>query len=162
VLGARWKPFARQNFVFAVERFVPIGSDSRADWLLRGAWSAGEGGSLRVDRPNWPYWQIYAEGDYFIEHPQTLGTFEARYGRAFAAANNLVAMPYLALNAGYDSLLARHATAGVGPGVAMRLWFREDRHHAPQSFVELNVQYRVRVAGDDRSDGIFAGLYFSY
>lgn len=162
VLGARWKPFARQNFVFAVERFVPIGSDSRSDWLLRGAWSAGEGGSLRVDRPNWPYWQIYAEGDYFIEHPQTLGTFEARYGRAFAAANNLVAMPYLALNAGYDSLLARHATAGVGPGVAMRLWFREDRHHAPQSFVELNVQYRVRVAGDDRSDGIFAGLYFSY
>ncbi|MGF6569618.1 tetratricopeptide (TPR) repeat protein [Paraburkholderia sp. GAS333] len=162
VFGARWKPFSQQNFVFAVERFVPIGSDSRTDWLLRGAWSEGEGGSLRVDRSNWQYWQVYAEGDYFIDHPQTLGTFEARYGRAFATAHNLVTMPYLALNAAYDSLLDRHATAGIGPGVAMRLWFREDAHHAPRSFVELNVQYRVRVAGDDRSDGVFAGLYFSY
>jgi len=161
-LGARWKPFASQNFVFAAERFVPIGRNSRTDWLLRGAWSGGEGGGLRVDRADWPYWQIYVEGDRFIQHPQTLGTLEARYGRAYAAGHNLVAMPYLAFSAGYDSLLYRRTTVSIGPGVAMRWSFREDTHHAPQSCVELNLQYRVRVAGDDRSSGLVATLYFSY
>jgi len=165
VLGARWKPFSRQNFVFAVERFVPIGDNSRTDWLLRGAWSDGDGGGLRVDKPSWQYWQVYAEGDYFIKHPQTLGTFEARYGRAFrmdSISRNLVVTPYLALTAGYDSMLAVHGTAGIGPGVTMRWWFREDKYHAPRSFIDLNVQWRIRIAGDDRSEGIFAGLYFSY
>lgn len=162
VLGARWKPFGRQNFVFAVERFTPIGSDSRSDWLLRAAWSEGEGGGLRADRSNWEYWQIYAEGDYFIENPQVLGTVEARYGRAYLVANNLTVTPYAALNANYDNLLANRSTVGIGPGVTMRYWFREDKYHAPQSFVDLNVQYRFGIAGDDRSNGIFAGLYFSY
>ncbi|UVA79284.1 NfrA family protein [Pandoraea commovens] len=165
VLGARWKPFGRQNFVFAVEKFIPLGSNSRTDWLLRAAWSEGEGGSLRVDKSNWQYWQLYAEGDYFIDHPQTLGTAEARYGRAFrmdSIDSNLVVTPYLGATAGFDSLLAQRFTMGVGPGLTARWWFREDKYHAPQSFIDLNVQYRVRIAGDDRSQGIFAGLYFSY
>ncbi|VVE38948.1 TPR repeat-containing protein [Pandoraea communis] len=165
VLGARWKPFSRQNFVFAVEKFIPAGSNSRTDWLLRAAWSEGEGGALRVDKSNWQYWQLYAEGDYFIDHPQTLGTAEARYGRSFrmdSINSNLVLTPYLGATAGFDSLLAQRFTMGVGPGVTARWWFREDKYHAPQSFIDLNVQYRVRIAGDDRSQGIFAGLYFSY
>jgi len=165
VIGARWKPFSRQNFVFAVEKFIPLGSNSRTDWLLRAAWSDGEGGSLRVDKPNWEYWLVYGEGDYFIDHPQTLGTFEARYGRAFrmdSISHNLVVTPYLGVTAGYDSLLAQRFTAGIGPGVTARWWFREDKYHAPRSFIDLNVQYRVRMGGDDRSQGIFAGLYFSY
>ncbi|VVE27361.1 TPR repeat-containing protein [Pandoraea capi] len=165
VLGARWKPFSRQNFVFAVEKFVPLGSNSRTDWLLRAAWSEGEGGSLRVDKSNWQYWQVYAEGDYFIDHPQTLGTAEARYGRAFrmdGINSNLVLTPYLGATVGFDSLLAQRFTMGVGPGVTARWWFREDKYHAQQSFVDLNVQYRVSIAGADRSQGIFAGLYFSY
>ncbi|WP_323016318.1 bacteriophage N4 adsorption protein A [Castellaniella sp.] len=164
-VGARWKPFKRQNFVFAVERLIPVSEHSRSDTLLRAAWSAGEGGSLRADKTNWPYWSIYAEGDYFIEQPQTIGVAEARYGRAYrvdSASKNLMVIPFLAVNAGYDDLLADQTTVGAGPGVLIRKWFREDKYHAPQSFVDFTVQYRFKVLGGDRSEGIFAGLYFAY
>lgn len=164
-VGARWKPFKRQNFVFAVERLFPVGQHSRSDTLLRAAWSAGEGSGLRVDETHWPYWSIYAEGDYFIENPQTLGTLEARYGRAYRIdklSNRLVVAPYLALNAGYDNLLADRSTIGVGPGVMIRKWFREDEYHAPRSFVDFTLQYRLKILGGDRSEGIFAGIYFAY
>ncbi len=162
VVGARWKPFGQQNLVLAVERFIPIGNDSRSDWLLRAAWSEGEGGGLRADKSNWQYWQVYAEGDYFVQHPQVLGTVEARYGRAFLVAPNFTITPYAVLNANYDDLLAQRSTVGIGPGVNLRYWFREDTYHAPRSFLDLNVQYRFAIAGDDRSNGIFAGLFLSY
>lgn len=165
VLGARWKPFRTQNVVVAVERFLRAGDNSRNDWLLRAAWSEGRGGGLRQDVSNWNYWQVYAEADRFTEHPQTLGTLDVRYGRAFRmdqASPRLVLVPYAGLTGGYDNLLAREGTLGIGPGVLARYWFRGDSHHAERSFVELNLQYRLRVAGDDRSKGMFAGLYFSY
>lgn len=165
VLGARWKPFRTQNVVVAVERFLRVGDNSRNDWLLRAAWSEGRGGGLRQDVKNWSYWQVYAEADRFTENPQTLGTLDVRYGRAFRmdqASPRLVVVPYAGVTGGYDNLLARKGTLGVGPGVLARYWFRGDSHHAERSFVELNLQYRLRVAGDDRSKGMFAGLYFSY
>ena len=165
VLGVRWKPFSQQNYVLALERLLPIGGRSRTDWLLRAAWSAGEGGGLRADRSDWRYWQIYAEADRFLKQTQTLGTLDVRYGRAFrmdSVQRNLVVSPYLGLVAGYDSLLARRGTVGAGPGMAMRLWFREDTHHAPRSFVDLNLQYRLRLGGDDRSRGVFFGLLYAY
>lgn len=165
VLGVRWKPLRQQNYVLALERLLPIGSKSRSDWLLRAAWSDGEGGALRVDESDWTYWQIYAEASRFIENPQTLGSMEARYGRAYridSVDGNFVATPYLGLSAGYDSLLARRGTIGGGPGISVRLWTREDTYHAPRSFIDLNMQYRFRLTGDDRSRGLFFGLYYSY
>jgi len=165
VLGARWKPFRQQNLVLAAERFVHSGRYSRNDWLLRAAWSEGRGGGLRVDVDSWNYWQVYAEADHFIENPQTLGTLDARYGRAYRLdriSPRLVVTPYLSLNGGYDSLLAERSTLGAGAGMAMRTWFRGDGYHAPRSFVEFTIQYRERLAGDDRSQGVFAGLHFSY
>jgi tetratricopeptide (TPR) repeat protein len=164
-LGVRWKPFSQQNVILAAERFVPLGRDSRSDWLLRAAWSDGEGGDLRAGQRDWRYWQVYAEGDYFIERPQKLASFEARYGRSYRAGpidSRFTVTPFAALAGNYDTDYAQRSTLGVGPGVALRYWFREDATHAPRSFVDFNVQYRLRIAGADRSNGIFAGLYFSY
>lgn len=165
VLGVRWKPLRQQNYVLAVERLLPMGSRSRSDWLLRAAWSDGEGGALRVDKSDWTYWQIYAEAARFIENPQTLGTVDARYGRAYridSVDGNLMATPYLGLSVSYDSLLARRGALGGGPGISVRLWTREDTYHAPRSFIELSMQYRFRLAGDDRAKGLFFGLSYSY
>lgn len=164
-VGARWKPFSKQNFVFAVEHLFPIGALGRTDWLLRAAWSDGEGGDLRVDTPHWRYWQVYVEADRFLQTPQDLGAFEARYGRSFLArtiSSRLVATPFVSLAANYDSKLETPSTLGIGPGIGLRYWFREDMHHAPASFVDMSVQYRFRLTGADRSNGIFASLYFSY
>lgn len=164
-VGARLKPFSTQNVVLAAEHLFKAGNDSRDDWLLRASWSGGEGAQLPAGRNEARYWQVYAEADYFIKHPQVLGTLEARYGRNFRATSvspNLSVAPHLTVSAGYDSLLARRTTVGAGAGVNIRYRFREDRYHAPQSYVDFTIQYRVRVAGDDRSKGVFASLYFAY
>lgn len=164
-VGARLKPFSTQNVVIAAEHLFKVGNDSRDDWLLRAAWSGGEGAQLPAGRNVARYWQVYAEADYFIKHPQVLGTLEARYGRNFRANSispNLSVAPHLTVSAGYDSLLAQRTTVGAGAGVNVRYRFREDRYHAPQSYIDFTIQYRFRVAGDDRSKGVFASLYFAY
>lgn len=163
--GVRLKPFSTQNVVLAAEHLFKTSSDSRDDWLLRAAWSDGEGANLPAGKNATRYWQLYAEADYFIKHPQALGAAEGRYGQNYritSVSPNLSVAPHLTMFAGYDSLLAKRATLGAGAGVNIRYRFRQDTYHAPQSYVDFTVQYRVRVAGDDRAKGVFASLYFAY
>jgi tetratricopeptide (TPR) repeat protein len=53
---------------------------------------------------------------------------------------------------------------GVGPGVAVRYWFREDHYHAPRSSISWSMQYRYPIGGGatERAEGLFMNLIFSY
>lgn len=164
-VGARWKPLKTENLVFEASYLFPVGQYARDDVLLRVAYSKAEGTDLRVDVDNWRAWQIYADYNYFVMQPQTIATFEARYGHAFrmdALSDRLVLWPYLALGGGYDTALATPFALGAGPGVTMRYWFNEDEYTAPRSYLDLTMQYRFKLAGDDRAEGIFAGAFLSY
>ncbi|MEW6255743.1 MAG: tetratricopeptide repeat protein [Pseudomonadota bacterium] len=163
--GARWKPLSDQNLVFEISHLFPIGEFARTDWLFRIAYSAGEGSDLRVDVPEWVYWQVYGEGDYFAVNPETIGNFEARLGRSYrldAISDRIVFTPFLAVGGAYDSVLATPGALGAGPGANLRFWFREGVYEAPQSYVDLTFQYRFRLAGDERAQGIFASAFLSY
>ncbi len=163
--GARWKPFSEQNLVFEVSRLIPVGSVSRWDWLLRTAYSKGEGGDLRLDTTHWSYWQVYAELDRFTEVHQTLGLAEFRLGHSFRLPgfdDKIVFTPFAVVGAAYDSLLPIPDAFGAGAGVNLRFWFRQDQYSGPASFLDLNVQYRFKLAGDDRAAGWFAGASVSY
>jgi hypothetical protein len=164
-VGARAKPFSAINLVIEGAHLFAIGNDARNDWLARVAFSHGQGTDLRFDAPDWTMWQVYAEYDRFFTTPETLGSFEGRIGRSFrvdAISDRLVLTPFLALGGAYDSLLATPAALGAGPGVALRWWFREDKYTAPLSYVDLNVQYRFKLAGDDRARGVFVGLTLAF
>jgi len=164
-VGARWKPFSGFNLVLEASRLFPIGKFARTDGLLRVAYSDGRGTDLRVDVPNWWTWQIYGDLGYFVEEKQTVGTFEARAGHSFRSdglSNRLVLTPFLAVGAGYDSLLATRAALGAGAGLNLRYWFRENKYTAPLSSIDFSIQYRAKLAGDDRAQGIFAGITLSY
>ena len=164
-IGARWKPFSAINLVFEGARLFAIGSDARNDWLGRVAFSDGQGTDLRVDAENWTMWQIYAEYDKFFVIPQTVVSFEGRLGRSFRLdpiSDRVVVTPFLALGGGYNNLLATPDALGAGPGVAFRWWFRESTYAAPKSYMDLNLQYRIKLAGDDRARGVFVGLTFAY
>jgi Bacteriophage N adsorption protein A C-term len=163
--GARWKPFGSYNLVLEASRLFPIGEDARHDTLLRVAFSEGRGTDLRVDTPSWWMWQVYGEAGRYVENPQTVASFEARAGRSFRLdriSSRLVATPFLALTGGYDSLLATPEAVGAGPGVNLRYWFREDTHTAPMSYVDLTLQYRIRLGGDSRAEGLFGGITLAY
>lgn len=163
--GARAKPFESVNAVFAFERIVPLGSAARGDWLPRLAYSGGFGTELRSDAPSWWTGVVYGEVGHYLEHPSTYATANARLGRTFrvdSVSPSLTVFPYLVAGADYDSTIDHSVPAGVGAGVAARYWFRGGPYDAPRSFVDVSVQYRVRVAGDDRARGVFFGAVFSY
>lgn len=51
-------------------------------------------------------------------------------------------------------------SAGVGGSI--RYWFGETKYIAPPSYWELTLQYRFRLAGDKRAEGIFAQTSINY
>jgi tetratricopeptide (TPR) repeat protein len=164
-VGMRFKPFSAINLVFEGARIFPIGNAARQDWLTRVAFSDGRGTDLRYDASNWTMWQIYAEYDRYYQTPENVTAFEARIGRSFrvdAISDRLVVTPFLALGSSYDSVFATPNALGAGPGVGLRWWFRGDKYTAPMSYVDLNVQYRFKLAGDDRARGVFVGLTLSF
>jgi tetratricopeptide (TPR) repeat protein len=163
--GARWKPLSEHNLILEASRLVPFGDLARYDWLLRLAYSKGAGGELRYDVSHWLYWQIYGEVDRFTEVHETLANGELRFGHSFrvpATSENVVATPFLVAGVAYDSLLATTSTLGVGIGGNLRFWFRQDRYSGPASYLDLTLQYRVKVAGDHRGGGWFFTTSISY
>lgn len=164
-VGARWKPFSDQNLILETSYLFPGGSAARTDWLFRVAYSTGEGSDLRVDVPDWTYWQVYGEGDYFALNPETIGNFEARLGRSYrldGISDKVVLTPFVAIGGAYDSVLATPGALGAGPGANLRIWFREGAYAAPRSYLDFTLQYRWRLAGDERAQGVFASAFLSY
>jgi tetratricopeptide (TPR) repeat protein len=164
-IGARWRPFTDINLVFEAGQQFLIGRHARTDTLLRVAYSDGYGTDLRADVTDWWTWQVYGDLGYYINEDQTVGTFEARIGRSFqmvGISNSLVLTPFLAIGGGYDSSLATPKALGAGAGLNLRYWFRETKYNAPMSYIDINVQYRARLAGDERAEGFFAGVTLSY
>ena len=164
-IGARWKPLASQNLVFSLGRLIKIGSNSSSDWLAQTAYSVGMGTDLRVDVPSWWTAQGYGEVGRYIRHQQTYGVASAQFGRSFLldqANSKMVLFPHLTLNGDYNSLNAKKTAVGMGPGLNFRYWFNDDFYTAPRSFVELSLQYRFRLQGDDRAQGVFMNTSMSY
>jgi tetratricopeptide (TPR) repeat protein len=163
--GARWKPLSDINLVLEGAKLFALGTYGRNDWMLRAAASQSQGTDLRVEEPNWTMWQVYGEYARFFVTPQNLMSFEGRLGRSFradAVSDHLVATPFLVLGGAYDDTLATPGALGAGGGLGLRYWFREDKYAAPRSYVDMNVQYRFKLAGDDRAQGVFAGLTVGY
>ncbi|MGB3072430.1 MAG: tetratricopeptide repeat protein [Ottowia sp.] len=160
-LGIRAKPFSNHNFVLSAERRIRIGSLSINDWLLRAGYSGGTGTDLRVDVPNWTTLNVYAEAGRFLQRRQNYATFEAQAGRSFRvsdADSRLVLFPHAVLGVDYNSQRTSagyNGAAGAGLGIGVRYWFREDRYNAPRSYLDLSLQYRARLLGDERGKGVF-------
>jgi len=167
-IGIRAKPFSHQNLILSAERRIRIGSLSINDWLLRAGYSGGMGTDMRVDVPNWTTINIYAEAGRFLRLKQNYATFEAQAGRSFRmgeADGRLVLYPHAVLGVDYNSARTSagyNGAAGAGIGIGVRYWFREDRYNAPRSYIDLSLQYRARLMGDERGKGTFlrASLVF--
>jgi len=86
-------------------------------------------------------------------------------GRSYRLGNpldRLVVTPFLAVGGGYDNSMETPRALGAGPGTSFRLWFREDADHAPMSYLDANLQYRFKLAGDDRAEGVFASMMLAW
>ncbi len=153
--GVRARPLRTQNLVLAVERLQRVGDAAIDDWLLRAAWSHSQGTDLRVDVPAWWSQQVYAEAGRYLDHGWNYAIGEWQGGRSWRWGGTTVVTPHLAVAAEHNEAFTRAAAIGAGGGVNLRQWFRQSRDAAPRSWVELSVQYRLRVGGDARAEGWF-------
>lgn len=165
MLGARWKPFTDHNLVLEVDRLFKLGEVARNDTLLRAAYSLTHGTDLRVVDPDWLTWTVYAEIDKFLDHSQLVAIGEGRVGRSFRldmVNDRLVFIPHAVVAANYDDSYAVKDAFGAGGGASLRYWFGETPTIAPPSYLEFTLQYRFRVAGDKRAEGVFAQVLLNY
>jgi tetratricopeptide (TPR) repeat protein len=155
-VGVRAKPFADLNFVVEGSRLFKIGSASISDWEARAAFSATTGMDLRQDKSSWPLGHLYVDVAQLIDRGETFAVAEARVGRVFRMADSrLLAAPFLGAYAAHDSALTHPSSLGFGPGVWLRQWFNESADTAPRSTLDMVVQYRFRIGGDERASGFF-------
>jgi tetratricopeptide (TPR) repeat protein len=162
--GIRDKPFSATNLVVSFSHVFAPGGE-RDDWLAQLGYSGGFGGDLRVDVPSWWTTRVSAEtGRYFVAR-EDYGLIHVEAGKSFRLGdgdNAWVAFPHLSVAADYDSSALQKSSAGIGPGMNMRYWFRGDAYHAPRSYLDIYVQYRERISGADRAKGLFLFAVLSY
>ena len=164
-LGARAKPFTQIDAIVAFERIIPIGSRVNPDWLARLAYSGGFGTERRVDVPAWWTARLYAETGAYLNAGSVYATTNLQMGRTFrmdSYSPKWTVFPYLVVGADYDSSIDHSIPLGAGVGISTRYWFRDSQYDAPRSFVDLSVQYRLKITGDDRARGVFFGAVFAY
>lgn len=165
MVGARWKPLSSQNLVLEIDKLFRLGDQAREDTLLRAAYSYTVGTDLRAIDTSWPTWYVYAEVDRFLQKEQLVGIMEGRFGRSFRLdpiSRNLVFFPHVVIAANYDDSFAVRDAYSAGVGGSIRYWFGETKYVAPPSYWELTLQYRFRLAGDQRAQGIFAQTSLNY
>ena len=177
-VGVRIKPFTSLNVMAAVERTFPLGSsDVDGDWLVRLGYGSSIGTDLRVDASSWWTSQLFAEAGHYVNDSRDYFNSEWQVGRSYAiggTGSRWVSFPHVVAAFDYDSKMhsktdtdgstnsSSGKAGGVGIGNNVRYWFREDAYNAPRSYVDFSLQYRVKVLGDDRAEGVFARLTYSY
>ena len=163
-LGVRYKPLAETNLVLAAERHFAFESQATDDWLLRAGYSGGHGLDISPVERSWTFEQHYAEVGYYTRQERTLMSGEARYGISskLADLDSLTGSLYVGGAVSYDSAERRTTSAGVGPGLSLRYWFRETSYRAPASYVNLDLGYRLPLTPSDRVGGVYMQLYLSF
>ncbi|WP_211633598.1 NfrA family protein [Paraburkholderia nemoris] len=164
-VGARAKPFSQIDAIVAFERIIPIGSQVNPDWLARLAYSGGYGIERRVDVPSWWTAQVYAETGTYLNAGSVYATTNLELGRTFRMdrySPKWTVFPYAVIGADYDSSINHSIPLGAGVGISTRYWFRDSKYDAPRSYIDLSVQYRLKITGDERARGVFFGAIYSY
>ena len=162
-LGIRWKPLSTQNLVLSLSRVFP--KNAPDDTLVQVGYSLDVGTDLRVDVDNWWTTRVAAEAGHYFEQTQNYALGSVMVGKSYrlAGSGRTVAYPHAVVAAEYNSLQSEDKlSVGVGPGIGLRHWFRDDKYAAPRSYVDLSLQYRFRVTGDDRAKGLFFTSLLSY
>lgn len=162
-IGVRWKPLTTQNLVVSFSR--TFGPNVNDDWLVQLGYSYDHGTDLRVDRRSWWTSRFYAEIGRYLENEVNYGVASAMVGRSYVvgADGRTVLFPHVFAGVEYTSNdPVAKTSAGAGPGVSLRRWFREDTYNAPRSYWDLTLQYRARITGDERMKGLFVNGLLSY
>ena len=158
-LGVRYKPLSTLNLNIEASRLVALDSDGLDDWSARAAISGGQGLEPQSDRRGWAYAHFYGDVSYLAKADAAYGVAEVRGGYAMLLDRRATTLtPYGVTRLGLDTVRAEQHDFGGGVGVSLRHWFDETEMTAYRGFIDLDVQARQRISGDDRASGILATI----
>ena len=168
IIGSKVNPIsALPDFGLGVEYLYPIGRDIADDFRGRLEYNRTWGEKPRpFDGFHWTYAKTYAELIYSTRHNDFTAFSELSYGRTFSLDfyKNFLTMPHIRVNWSYGGEeMEKGGRWGleVGPALAFRLWFNEDRYHAPRSYLEVGIQYYFGLS-HELDNGIAFNLTFSF
>jgi tetratricopeptide (TPR) repeat protein len=166
-LGARYKPFARQNLWMSIEHLFEVGDDTQNNWLARLSWShtRGSGWYLAPDGElpsSEPYLTLYADVAKFFQHDEELVlTGTTRVGWTFNYGQQWQLSPFaygVAQGTLDDDPITAHVEAGAG--LALRFRFGFDRYWGYRHDVEVfsQVGHDLLNSDSDRELRALIGL----
>ncbi|MCC8190629.1 MAG: tetratricopeptide repeat protein [Planctomycetes bacterium] len=167
LVGIRVDPFTSVNATFALEKIFKIGRHTNDDVRVRAAHSWDTGLEYEPCARNWLYATTFNEATYSLQHDNLTFVGEARLGRSFRADPinpRLVVSPYVGPYYGYQGRGVRKSEryfAEAGPGLHFRKWYREDKYNAPQSYMDVIVQYRVGLT-NRRENILVMNIFHSF
>lgn len=180
-----WLTYVSYGYYFGTERKLKEASWWTVDAYAQAGWAWQ---NMRADftgiNRNTGATTFSGSGRY--KRDQGFASAEMRMGRSYrwdAISDRLVIFPHAVV--GIDWLKTNDRVSGVtglpglagsslsndsswagsaGLGVGARYWFREDRYHAPRSYLDWTMQYRINVGGGqaDRVKGLYMNLTLSY
>lgn len=167
LLGVRVSPFKKLgDLSVGVEQLFGLGREMDSDFRFRLLWDQTSGTDPLPYRKYWGYTRTWVNNIYSTRDNDftSEGTFRKGVTIPWKCNRNLLFIPYVAARYDYRGTQEKSSDRfGVdgGPGIIIRRWFREDKYHAPRSYVELNLYYRFAITSN-RENAVGFGFHTSF
>ncbi len=149
-VGVRIKPLSRHNLVLSAERLVKVGRFARNDWMIRAGYSYDHNSDYREDKKRWWSYSLYLDAALIdFNSPDIFLTSQTTGGYNVTLGQGLVMQPRITglITWQKDSFRQASLIEG-GPGLNLRYYFNDTKYAAYRSYLDLTVEYRVKISGN--------------
>ena len=163
-LGLRYQPWQKYQFFLSGERIIPIGSQTKEDWLLLANGSLQDGLEYEYIKDDWSFYSLFAQAGYLTEASIPLASatlelghhFKLFHGRQFAGA----IAPMVGSEAvAYDKDTRFDAMVGL----VLKTWHWENDIRPHRLHARLAILRRKKLGGnvnDDNTTHLRLELFF--
>lgn len=169
-LGLRYKFLQKENLWISGEKLFKIGNDALDDWLFRLLYSRGKGTELLPLERTQDYYLLYGELDGYLRNETAAAYGEVRKGLAFTFLSNYLLIPYLVVDARWQSPFSAGGNYGEGGvGISLKYFFNSTKYENYRNAVDFSITYKHgkfftdgfhKYGGDYNSTLLSLGLYF--
>lgn len=149
-----------------LEYVVGLGRDMEDDFQFRVGYDKTVGDKPKAFGNVWKYWKAYKSTIWSSRYNNVTSAGEFRLGATLVGDfdRNLLFMPHVDVAYAYGGKFVDKGSRwglDVGPGLAVRKWFRGNKYNTPRSYVDLQVYYHFALT-HDRKDGVGFTLSTSF
>lgn len=167
-VGARYTLFphvaALTPLDLRLEYRFGLGRNDEEDFRTRLKWDRSMGLSPRLAGNFWQYKKEEIDLTYSFTNSDWTSDGTVRRGVAYSPSwdRNLLIAPYAFVDYDYAGKDAEHTWGlAAGPGIVLRQYHWEDRHHSPRAYLEFNLRYRFGLS-NGKQDALHFSLVYKF